>query len=281
MSPAKNLVTTYIEAKHSEYVEATEVENLLISKGHPVNNRRVREILQELCEEGKLLMEKSQRDVRVNIYKIMDTKIGAVYQSFPKTKRAYLLNFYEYHHKDGTVSYREGSEIDFKDFKKVLGDINFEVHSEESLTKDQTLESLNKFVESSLEEDINIVILMGHGKESHICASDGEHIEISDLENIIAKLVGHKILILVACRTDKKVIKNSDLLVAYSTLPGEPSPRDKATGTPFVQNMLKLLTESRSQDMLTLFQRLGVVMDKIGTPTETQIRGSTKKNYIG
>ena len=114
MSPAKNLVTTYIEAKHSEYVEATEVENLLISKGHPVNNRRVREILQELCEEGKLLMEKSQRDVRVNIYKIMDTKIGAVYQSFPKTKRAYLLNFYECHHKDGTVSYREGSKIDFK-----------------------------------------------------------------------------------------------------------------------------------------------------------------------
>ena len=63
--------------------------------------------------------------------------------------------FYEYHHKDGTVSYREGSKIDFKDFKKVLGDISFEVHSEESLTKDQTLESLNKFVESSLEEDIN------------------------------------------------------------------------------------------------------------------------------
>jgi hypothetical protein len=99
-------------------------------------------------------------------------------------------------------------------------------------------------------------------------------------KNIIAKLFGHKILILVACRTDKKVIKNSDLMVAYRTLPGEPSPRDKATRTPFVQNMLKLLSESRSQDMLTLFQRLGVEMDKIGTSTETQIRGSTKKNYI-
>uniref|UniRef100_A0A1Y1JWU1 Caspase family p20 domain-containing protein n=1 Tax=Photinus pyralis TaxID=7054 RepID=A0A1Y1JWU1_PHOPY len=164
---------------------------------------------------------------------------------------------------------REGAELDDANLTKLFQEIGFEVIRHQNLTKTDMEKKIKTFRDStSLKKvDIGCVIVMSHGTghersdSTQVLCSDGLLIEttwiIDQFNSTLCKNLGAKpkIFIFQCCRgsaqdvqydavplsTDQRSL--SDMLLAYSTVPGFVSHRDPVHGTLYIQAVCKVFME--------------------------------------
>lgn len=164
---------------------------------------------------------------------------------------------------------REGAELDEVNITKVFQQIGFEVSNYKNLTKTDMEKKIKSFRDSSSlkKVDIGCVIIMSHGTghersdSTQVLCSDLQLLEttwiIDQFSSILCKNLSGKpkIFIFQCCRgnaqdvqydaiplsTDQRSL--SDMLLAYSTVPGFVSHRDPVNGTLYIQAICKVFME--------------------------------------
>ncbi|CAG9760489.1 unnamed protein product [Ceutorhynchus assimilis] len=169
-----------------------------------------------------------------------------------------------------TKDERQGAKKDSEDFGKFLKKINFDVDHKLNMKGKDMLKKVKDFSKSDFSRhDISLVVIMSHGNNliksgerirggfTQIAGTDNEPVSTEDIIEQFVATSSHpslrgkpKIFIFQCCRGEKdqeichdaapigKQLKEySDILVAYSTLPGYLSNRDPKSGTWYIQSI--------------------------------------------
>ncbi|XP_019879742.2 caspase-3-like [Aethina tumida] len=180
---------------------------------------------------------------------------------------------------------RKGAKKDTEALEKLCKKFKLEYTSKKDLKKDEMIRAVNDFAKSTSQKNYNMVItiIMSHGtsiQDSHgqitqISGIDEKLIQVKEITDIIAlqkHLSGKpKIFIFQCCRgeevhTDARPIisnaKNqSDMLLAYSTLPGFVSYRSPTTGSWYIQTLCSIFSAHAHQwDIETMLKKVDAEM---------------------
>ncbi|KAK4875468.1 hypothetical protein RN001_011890 [Aquatica leii] len=177
-------------------------------------------------------------------------------------------------------SERVGAEIDEENLADLFNGLGFKIKKYRNLTKSRLQEKVTKFRTNRTLGiyDIVTVIVMSHGTgtdngdNTQVVCSDGELLDTTWIinqfdSNVCSQLMGKpKIFIFQCCRGnninsvqhDSVPITprvQSDMLIAYSTIPGFLSHRDPKTGTWYIQAICKVFMEhAHAEDVESLLK---------------------------
>lgn len=192
---------------------------------------------------------------------------------------------------DGIMSYRTGSEKDGMKLDMVFNQLHYDVKLKCDVTADAMKELFEKFAKDPEHEclDSCVVIILSHGDSDIIYGVDGEKVRVEDIfamfnnENCPVLMTKPKMFFIQACRgsdndsgveaketTDAGVVRTqtptksrfripvyTDMLIAYSTIPGYASIRDEIFGTWFCQELVDALIEDACDtDVETILKRV-------------------------
>ncbi|KAG1679342.1 Caspase-2 [Nymphon striatum] len=201
------------------------------------------------------------------------------------------MDFNEGPTKNDLMRARTGSDVDSFRIERLFERLNFVVLRHRNLKASEMLKVIKRFSKKSehKEMDSALVFIMSHGSSGDIVfGSDAEPVNYNAILNMFnnndcKNLVGKpKMFFFQACRGDNidlgvvhkgthndahpleesksyedesKLPSRSDILVASSTIPGNTSYRNQATGSWFVEIIFKVFAESACNrhlvDMLT------------------------------
>ncbi|XP_053685960.1 caspase-like [Sabethes cyaneus] len=203
------------------------------------------------------------------------------YYDTTNTNRGVALVFC--HMNFSTMAKRNGTDKDRDDICNVLKNLDFDVRVFDDLNRKELLDKLKEVSrENHTENDCLLVVVMSHGEQGVLYASDNKYTVESLWKNFVGdacpSLIGKpKLFFIQACRGEqfdagvsfrsvsKDVVDSinepvtysipamADLLVMYSTYDGFYSWRNPRQGSWFVQSLCKELTENgKVRDLLTL-----------------------------
>ncbi|KAF7288108.1 hypothetical protein GWI33_000159 [Rhynchophorus ferrugineus] len=180
---------------------------------------------------------------------------------------------------------RKGAKKDGQDLENTLKAIGFSCINSLNLTAEGMKKKISTFAKGlSRTIDVSIIVIMSHGTNfssadgkplrggyTEIVGTDGNRISIDDVVDIFSENAGQiegipKIFIFQCCRGESdqihvdavplKKTQHSDILLAFSTLPGFVSNRHPNDGTWYIQSICeifsKMYKDHHIEDMLKM-----------------------------
>ncbi|XP_051750962.1 caspase-22 isoform X2 [Ctenopharyngodon idella] len=193
---------------------------------------------------------------------------------------------------------RNGSQKDVDSLKDLFEDLGFRVEIEEDQTASEIKELMINYSKDRHHGDCFVCCVMSHGRKTGVLGCDEEICLLSDItspfdgDNCRSLIGKPKVFFIQACRGPEmqstvltadgpgasrmqdsgsvsySIAKDSDFLIAMSTVEGYMSIRNKNSGSWFIQSLCKHLREGskRGQDILGILTKVNnEVSQKEGT----------------
>ncbi|GAB1603261.1 caspase-2-like [Argonauta hians] len=148
---------------------------------------------------------------------------------------------------------RLGSKKDAADLKALFLDLGFSCQLKPNLSASAMKSELKAFSQLTYVTDCIAVAILCHGQNHNMLVGvDGNLVALEDILgyfNVPHLIDKPKLFIIQACRSnitpDTRInpVKRSDVVIAYSTSPGEVSFRDPLTGTIFIQEIISVFRQ--------------------------------------
>ncbi|OTF72100.1 caspase-like protein [Euroglyphus maynei] len=232
------------------------------------------------------------KNLKKNLLIDITKRQSSSYEKLSKIFRdLYNFDLLDNWHKEYCINdNRIGSQTDVEKLRYTFERLNFKVFTRSNLTKAEMLDLMAKLNddESLKNFDIFLLILMSHGRSTHILTVDGEYLDYEEIEQNFShekcpQLINKpKIIIFNCCRqaiTDeiikennerKNSIKNDevkDMIVKNFkisfTFQDYLSVRDEEQGTFFVNALVKSLDEYQDSSFDKILQRANHLLNEM------------------
>ena len=220
VAPDEPTENEYLQDISDELEQDTSLKHLNLTEMNSIPLKYPEESM-ERSQSEKMIKKKSHSKYMVQYQKIYGEEDGAYKNCSVPRGRYFVCNFESFNNR--SLSYREGSDVDFHNIVDVLhqmcyGRVNkpYDHCYSGVITKKSFMEYLNKFI--NLEDhkylDSCIVVIMSHGSdEKTFITSDNQEIDLNEIyslfdNNNCPNLAGKpKIFILQFCRVKARMPK--------------------------------------------------------------------------